>query len=72
MLVGPIPLYPEQDGYRLKGVTRLGALFESGNAETRVEMASPRGLIDYSGTALIINSAGRLSERAPRRASAAH
>ena len=39
----PILLIPERDGYRLRGVTRLGALFgEAGNVRTS-KMASPRG-----------------------------
>jgi hypothetical protein len=38
---------PDCDGYRLKGTTRLGALFEQGDAANRVQLASPRGFAGY-------------------------
>lgn len=39
----PILFIPEDDGYRLRGATRLGALFdETANVRTS-KMASPRG-----------------------------
>ena len=41
LLAAPIGFTPDGDGYRLRGATKIGALWEP---ETRVKIASPRGL----------------------------
>ena len=42
LLDGPITFAPQEQGYRLRGATRLGALWNA-ETETRVKVASPRG-----------------------------
>jgi hypothetical protein len=47
-MAGPIWFVPQRDGYKLRGATRLGALFASTNENagaeaTRIRLASPRG-----------------------------
>jgi site-specific DNA recombinase len=41
LLAGPIAFAPEGDGYRLRGATKIGALWAP--EETRVKLATPRG-----------------------------
>ena len=44
LLAAPIGFRPEPDGYRLRGATKVGALWQpQPEAITRVKMASPRG-----------------------------
>ena len=48
-----IQLRAERDGYRLKGVTCLGALFEQDAAANRVDMASPCGTAERCSTGVL-------------------
>ena len=41
LLAGPITFAPERGGYRLRGATKIGALWA--DAPARVKMASPTG-----------------------------
>ena len=43
LLAGPVMFAPEADGYRLRGATKVGALWEPEAKLGLVKMASPRG-----------------------------
>jgi hypothetical protein len=45
LLAGPITFVPERDGYRLRGATKIGALWSEEAIFGRVKMASPRGFV---------------------------